>query len=255
MTELRFFKCNVLGGFRLSDLAKQVRQDEYFYVESRIVETSRAIIAAIREKWVVEVSEKEASKHISIPYIKKAVQETHLEPRSGAVNRSQGLATPDVRQVNRNLESRQAESNKIASDKPAIPDFKKVEASTKERQSDSINKTGASTDQELLKGDKSIEQVAGPDFSKAGKSEQAEKKPEVKKEPKPEVKKEPKPEVKVQEDVTVKALSDDSVFDNSQLSTPNFDERNIKQQVQEQVEEKVAQKRRIKRKTSEEAKQ
>ena len=73
MGELRFFKCNVLGGFRLSDLNQQIKQGEYFFIDVHVAKTSRAVISALRDKWMIEVSEKEASKNINIPRISPPV--------------------------------------------------------------------------------------------------------------------------------------------------------------------------------------
>jgi hypothetical protein len=231
---LRFFKCNVLGGFRLSDINKQIRQGEFFYIEQHVAETSRAVIAALRERWMIEITEKEASKHLELPYQKAGVQET-MTGFKGAVNRSANLAIPNMKEVNRSLESRQAEASNSSSLKPSIPDFKKVEEQTKERQSDSLNKVGASTDQELLKGDKSIELVAGPDFKKNHTTDQVQIKEEQKND----------------EEVTVKQLSDDSVFDNSQLAVPNLDDKTPKEEVKEQLDQIVRRKRRGFRKKTE----
>ena len=63
----RFFKCNIINGCRLADIERFVSRDEVFYLNSHIACTSRSVNAAVNSKWIIEISEKEASKHISIP--------------------------------------------------------------------------------------------------------------------------------------------------------------------------------------------
>ena len=225
MANYRFFKCNVLGGFRLSDLNKNVKQGEYFYIDSHVAETSRAAQAALRERWMLEVSEKEATKVITMPreIANAGVQFTTVRAkRPGSENAS--VATPDVKIVNKNIESRQTENNKLNASKPSIPDFKESEKNTKNRQNDSMNKVGASSDTELTQGLKDTEVAVGP-FDKV-----AEKK----------------------EEIVVNALSNDETFDNSLLSTPNFDEKKeeVKEEIKEKLEKKIRRKRR-RRKSSE----
>jgi hypothetical protein len=67
----RYFKVNVTGGFRLTDLNKDLKQGQYFYVENDIVRTSKAVQAALRHNWIVEVNSAEASPHIEIVPVKK----------------------------------------------------------------------------------------------------------------------------------------------------------------------------------------
>jgi hypothetical protein len=259
MAELRFFKCNVLGGFRLSDLNKHVKQNEYFFLDSHIAETSRATYAALRERWMIEVTEKEASQFLSIPKQTSGIQEQNIRRGRSSVS---GLAVPNMTEVNKKLESRQAEANF----KPVIPNFKEVEEKQKEQRRDTINKLGASTDQELLKGMKDIEKVATPDFSKVGKKEEIKitieepKKEEIKVEEKlptklveEEIKLEeniPKELVKetvvVQSDDSITSLVDDKIFDNSLVSTPNFDEK--KEEVKKDIAEAVVKQKRVIRK-------
>lgn len=254
MSELRFFRCNILGGFRLSDLNKNIKQGEYFFIDSHVAETSRAVVSALRERWMVEVDEKEASKHIMIPreLAPGGVRQTNIGTKA-AKNRSEQVAIPDVQTVNKNLESRQSERNKLVNQKAITPDFEKVEKTTKERQDDSINKTGVS-DEDIVPD---AEIAAGPDFSKAGKkieeqekkAEKEEKKEDSKEEKKEELKEEKVEEKKEEksEEVTVTSLSDDSLFDNSQLSTPNFDEKKeskTKKEVKKQLDTKIQRKKR-----------
>jgi len=259
MSGYRFFKCNVLGGFRLSDLNKHIKQGEYFFLDSHIAETSRAAVAALRERWMVEISEKEASKFLKVPRETTGVQESNVG-RKVTINKSAGLAIPNAREVNKSLESRQAEAN---FSKPILPNFKEVEEKQKIERRDSINKIGASTDQELLKGSKDIEKVATPDFSKRGKPEEV--KLEVKVQDVKEFKEEKEEETVILEKVTVvelekndvtvnsndsiNSLVDDKAFDNSLVSTPNFDEK--KEEVKKDIAETVIKRRRMKRKSTE----
>lgn len=268
MAELRFFKCNVLGGFRLSDLNKHVKQNEYIFLDSHVAETSRATHAALRERWMIEVTEKEASQFLSIPKQSSGVQEQAIRRGRNTVS---GLAVPNLSEVNKKLESRQAEANF----KPIIPNFKEVEENQKKQHQDSINKTGASTDQELLKGMKDIENVATPDFSKVGKNEQVKiALEETKEETKIEHKKEKaeekittklvEEEVKIEENIpkelvkeavtiqpddSVTSLVDDKMFDNTLVSTPNFDEK--KEEVKKDIAEAVVKQKKITRKKKE----
>ena len=79
---------------------------------------------------MIEVTEKEASSHITIPrsIVKSGVQELNVGTKA-AKNQSTGLALPNVAEVNRSLESRQAENSKL--DKAIIPDFIKAEEDIK----------------------------------------------------------------------------------------------------------------------------
>jgi len=255
--DLRFFKCNILGGFRLSDINKNVRQGEYFHLDAHVCITSRAVVAALRENWMIEISEKEASKFMTVPrdFKKSGVQEFATGPKA-AVSRSMGVALPNTSETNKSIESRQVIANK-KSEKPILPDFAKVEKNSKERNADSSNNVGASSDLELAEGLKDTEVAAGPDFKETRRNldvRQAEKSLVV-----------TKPEVDIVK--TVETLVDDSMFDNSQLSTPNFDEKEesqaevkeeskveIKEEIKAQIETKVKQKRIAKEKTDVEPK-
>ena len=217
MKKFRYFKCNKLGGFRLSDLNKNVREEgEYFYLDAHAVATSRAALAALRGRWMIEVSEKEASRHLTVPRnLKTAGVQTVKNRTKKALNESQGLAIPNVAEVNEKLESRQAKKNRLdketaeqTSSKVAVPNLSEVEKSTKERQSDSIQN----------------KKVIIPNMKEAKK--------EVKK--------------KVKEDKAIKALSKEDDFDNENVSIP--DTEKIKDEVKKEVKEKVKKKVRRKRK-------
>ena len=226
MSKNNFFKCNVLGGFRLSDLNLNIKQGEYFFIDSHVAEISRSVIAALKDRWMIEVTEKEAAGHITIPkeVAQSGVQNTNVGPKT-SVQQFSGLATPNVAEVNKNnIESRQAENNRLT--KPIMPDFKKAEEDIKKRQSDSMNKVGITNDKELVEGLKDTEIAIGPDLSKIANKTEENK-------------------------TTVAALADDSVFDNSQVSTPNFDEKKeeVKQEVKATIEKKI--RRRRKNKTEE----
>jgi hypothetical protein len=72
----RFFKCNIINGCRLSDIERFVHRDEVFYLNSHIACTSRSVNAALNSKWIIEITEKEASKTLVIP---KFVEETKVK--------------------------------------------------------------------------------------------------------------------------------------------------------------------------------
>lgn len=140
----RFFKCNILGGFRVSDLNKNIKQGEYFFVESSFCETSRATKVAIDSKWMTEVSEKEASQFISIP---KQINTKFVMSSQVGLRSSNKLAIPDVKETNKKIESRQAERTRKQpiqkqkdEEKPIIPDFNAAERNMRIRQADVMSK-------------------------------------------------------------------------------------------------------------------
>ena len=240
MADYRYFKCNRIGGFRLSDLNKEVKQGEYFYVDSHVAETSRSVIASIRERWMLEVTEREASKYIS-PVRKLnrgGVVETNIGTKK-AVNESVGLSIPNVKDVNINLESRQAERNKLQNIKTATPNLEEVKKKTEERQKE--EKQGTTN-------------VVGPDIKKVEENRKEEQNKKEKEE-KPEKLESP---VTAKYNETVKSLSveDDDQLDNSLVSIPNLDEKkenskeDAKEEVKKELTEKVQKKiRRKKNKT------
>jgi hypothetical protein len=207
----RFFKCNVLGGFRLSDLNKNVKQGEFIYIETSFCDTSRAVKGALNSKWMTEVTEKEASQFITMPRTIEAVQITEIGPRKSVVNASQ-VAIPNVQDTNRSLESRQAEKaikkqpiqKQKEEDKAVLPNFNQAERAIKARQADVMTK--------------------GPD--------------EVLKSP---------VEAKKENNV-VKDLAKE-IADNSLLSTPNFDEKKEKAKID--VGQEIEKRMRRRRKTLE----
>ena len=213
----RFFKCNVLGGFRLSDLNKSIKQGECFYIDSSFCDTSRAVRAALQAKWMTEITEKEASQFVSIPRNINAggVQQTEVGRKPVSANR---VAIPNVAETNENLESRQAKRNfkkqatqkQKEEDKPIMPNFNEAEKTMKLRQADITTK--------------------GPD--------------EVLQSP-VEAKKEAQVEKKEQTQQTVKDLSKE-IAENEMLATPNFDEKKeaIKAEVSGEIEKKVRRRRR-----------
>ena len=73
----RFFKCNIINGCRLSDIERFVTRDEVFYLNAHIACTSRSVNAAINANWIVEISEKEALKSISVPAIAEPVEKKY----------------------------------------------------------------------------------------------------------------------------------------------------------------------------------
>jgi hypothetical protein len=223
----RFFKCNVLGGFRLSDVNRNIKQNDYFYIEDNICATSRAVRAALEKNWMLEVTEKEASQHITIPrQINVAgVQHAEFDAKRSTVAINQSVATPNVSETNEKLESRQA-SRSIHSpvakqkeeEKVAIPDFAAVEKSMKTRHEDVMTK--------------------GPD-------EILKSPVEAKKEvPKAEPETEKKAKVVLSDQDMIKDL--DKEIDNSLLSVPNFDEKAAKkEELVEDIEKKARRRRRF----------
>jgi hypothetical protein len=151
----------MLGGFRLSDLNKNVKLDEYFPIDSHVAETSRAVTAALKAKWMVEVSEDEASEHIFIANKKKSKlpkeEKRRSVGRNGCAtpdfkqvdeiqdkrqkenNSNVRVATPNIKEVNKNLESRQVRNQKEQDEeKVSVPNVPEVEKKIKSRKEDTI---------------------------------------------------------------------------------------------------------------------
>jgi len=209
----RFFKCNILGGFRLSDLNRNIRQGEYFFVECSFCDTSRAVRVAIQNKWMTEVSEKEASQYITIPKwaASNEAKISEVAPRK-IVRTFNQLAIPDVKDTNESLESRQARKVLIKQpmqkqkqdDKPIGPNFNEAERAMKARQADIMTK--------------------GPD--------------EVLQSP-----------VESRND-TVKDIAKE-IADNSMLATPNFDERKAESGKSSSISQEIEKRVRRRRKAEE----
>jgi hypothetical protein len=209
-----YFKCNVLGGFRLSDLNRNIRQGDYFYVESSFCETSRAVKAALVNKWMTEVTEKEASQFISVPkQAKTAISQLAMtETLSRSVVNN--VATPDVHETNQKLESRQTERSfrrqpmqkQKDEEKPVTPNFNQAEQAMRLRQADVCTKGP----DEVLKS---------PVESKREKQEKV---------------------VTITQSECVKDLANE-IADNSMLATPNFDERKtIKAELVEEIKKEAS---------------
>jgi len=164
----RYFKCNVLGGFRLSDLNRSVKQNECIQIDSTFCETSRSVRAALGT-WMFEIDEKEY-----LDYQNRSVLQlkTRIENRNVPVNglvkganinsggvQEVGLSqrrmlnvvnkvAPDVKTTNISLESRQTErairrkvvSKQKQEDKPALPNFNQAEQNIRSRQADVMTK-------------------------------------------------------------------------------------------------------------------
>jgi hypothetical protein len=221
----RFFKCNVLGGFRLSDLNRNIKQGEYYYVDSTFCETSRAIRAALQNKWMTEVTEKEASQFISIPKQVSAggVQSTEIGPKR-AITSSGQVAAPNIQETNKSIESRQAERSvkrqpiqkQKDEDKPVMPNFNEAERAMRHRQADVTTKGP----DEVLKSPVEARRESTVTVTKQ----------------------EP---ISVVKDNVVKDLANE-IADNSMLSTPNFDEKqqDAKTEVSQEIEKRVRRRRR-----------
>jgi len=263
MPEYRYFKCNKIGGFRLSDLNKNVIQGEYFQVDSHVAETSRSVIASIKGRWMVEVSASEAKKYFSaIEKIKGGVVSSNVTTKK-AKNESENVAIPNVGEVNKNLESRQSEKNKLTSE-VATPNKKVAKEKKKEEieikvSGPEIKKVQEKKKEEIEKKAKEDVSVAIPNVGKVEKKTEERQKEETgetkvigpddkRKEELKKAKKEGKKEESV-----VKSLSieDDSQFDNEMLSTPNFDEKsNPKEEIKNELEKRIEKKKKIRRKKS-----
>jgi hypothetical protein len=221
----RFFKCNVLGGFRLSDLNRNIKQGEYYYIDSTFCETSRAVKAALQNKWMTEVTEKEASQFISIPKQVSAggVQLTEVGPKR-ATTISGHVAAPNIQETNKSIESRQAERSikrqpmqkQKDEDKPVTPNFNEAERAMRRRQSDVTTKGS----DEVLKSPVEARREHTVTVTKQ----------------------EPTSVVK---DNVVKDLVNE-IADNSMLSIPNFDEKqqDVKTEVVQEIEKRVKRRRR-----------
>jgi len=225
----RFFKCNVLGGFRISDLNRNLKQGEYIYIEKHVCETSRAVKAALEKDWMLEVGEKEASQFIPIPrdINRGGVQIAEIGPRRAVSSVNKLVA--NTSETNKSLESRQtarsikraASAKQKTEDKVIVPDFNKADRAIRNRQEDVMTKGP----DEVLKSPVGAESSART-FRKV-----EEKKPEV--------------IIASVDDGVVKDLSQD-VADNEMLSTPDFNEKKeeIKEGVQQEVEKRVRRRRR-----------
>jgi len=215
----RFFKCNVLGGFRLSDLNKSIKQGEYFFIDSMFCETSRATKVALESKWMTEVTEKEASQFIEIPKQAKKIVDQVSEIKQTSASK---LAIPDVKEVNSKIESRQASrafkspmQKQKPEEKPIVPNFNEAERAMRKRQNDVTTK---------------------------GEDEVIQSPIEIKKE---------KVKISVQKDEVIKDLVKDISADNTLLSVPDFNEK--KEEVKAEIKEQIKNKSR-RRKKSEDTK-
>jgi len=235
MSHLKFYKCNIIGGFRLSDLhmniSSQDKNKGYFSLESHVAEASKAVKAAIKAKWMVEVTEKEASQFLKIPRINKAGIQDSQAGTKKAINRTQLLGTPDVSEVNKSLEVRQARANKL------------INENSKKRFEDSVNNIGTSSDVELMKNE--TEDVATPILEKESKIQV--KKETLQKEEQPKkLEKDLGKKIKKAVDEPVKDLVDNDIFDNSGVSTPELikDENDVKKTLDKKITRKKMAKRR-----------
>ena len=133
--DLRYFKCNVIGGFRLSDINKNIKQGEYFYLDDQITNTSRACIAALKNNLMIEVTEKEASKFIEIPKGNKKIK---VDQKISNRSNSLGTSVHNASITNKSLESRQA-SKTHGVDDVATPKFNVAERNIRNRNNDRID--------------------------------------------------------------------------------------------------------------------
>jgi hypothetical protein len=204
----RFFKCNVLGGFRLSDLNQGIKQGNYFYLDDHVSKTSRSVQAAIKARWMIEVEEIEASQFIDYPgkqVIKKQqeVEEINVSADCAKVcgSKTEKLESRQTAAANAtpNHLRKQVAQKQTKEDKVAIPNFKEVEITTKQRQQDITTK---------------------------GKDEVLKSPVEQKKE-------------EFVKDLTLE------ISENDLVSFPNFDEKEkIKNEIKEEISKKISRKKR-----------
>jgi len=170
MAKLEYYKCNIIGGFRLSDLNQQVKQDEVIDVDEHIANTSKAVQAALKAGWLVKVKKPKAKKEDIIKDEKK-----EKPPKSA--NKSLGMSVPDAKTVNKSLETRQAEdiAQKVSSPdmkgnkKPktlepqtgvSIPDIQQVQRNVRDRQKENLNNKDQIIKTTILKQEDTIEKLA-----------------------------------------------------------------------------------------------
>jgi len=130
MAKLKYFKCNVIGGFRLSDLNRNVKQGEVVGFEDHVKNTSKAVQAAINVGWLIKTK---SPKKVSDS---KDKDDKVTEPIPKNANKSLGMSVPDAKQVNKNLEARQAEE---VAKKIPMPDFKEVAKPKKAESSSGVS--------------------------------------------------------------------------------------------------------------------
>lgn len=234
----KYFKCNVLGGFRLIDINKKFKQGEYFYLDKNYCETSRAVKGALNIFWMIEVSEEEASKYISIPF-------TPQEE-----NNQNTLNDTSVQEINVNIETKQAArtfkkhiamQKQKPEEKPCIPNFNEAERKMRERQNDITTKG----EDEILKSPVEFKNIL-----KNQENDILVKNLDI-----IEVNKEKtitnivndnliKIEELKEEDSLIKQLYKEGSVDNSSLAVPDLNEKEkIKKEIKTQLEKKVSNKK------------
>lgn len=134
MSDSRYFKCSIVGGFRLADLNLTVKLGQYFPIDSYVVDVSRAVKAAINSKWMVEVDKEEYDVHNSA----KIEVKKKIEPQQASISKL-GTAIPDVKEVNKLLESRQVIREKENNTEAvATPNINEVEKHIRDRKEESV---------------------------------------------------------------------------------------------------------------------
>jgi hypothetical protein len=66
---LKYYRCNIIGGFRLTDLNKFIKTGEFFAVDTKVVYASKALAAALKHNWITEVPASEGMSHVVAPSI------------------------------------------------------------------------------------------------------------------------------------------------------------------------------------------
>jgi hypothetical protein len=142
---MRYFRCNVLGGFRLTDINKGVKADEIFSIDKYKADVSSSIKAALKSKWLIEISADEASKKIEVAKEDLTVIPDVVVPNEDEVKASQVVQDkvigPDFKAVEERSKKKAEEARLEGSkEQVSVPDFSVVEKRMAERRNDTINK-------------------------------------------------------------------------------------------------------------------
>jgi hypothetical protein len=142
----RYFKCNILGGFRLTDIGKNVKAEEVFLVDSFKANSSNALKAALKGKWVIELTAKEASSTIDVPVLdlEKKIETSVLkeEEKAKEAYNDTKVILPDFKAVEEHNKKKEEETRNLTGtkDNVAIPDLGEVNKKISARRNDTINK-------------------------------------------------------------------------------------------------------------------
>ena len=73
----KYYKSNIVGNLNLPDISRKISQDEVFWLHAHIAEASRSVQSADKYKWILEITEKEASRFITLPAEMNVPKDTH----------------------------------------------------------------------------------------------------------------------------------------------------------------------------------